>query len=210
MEPIDPERRSHLDDLVRRGTAAPVRDFRPLWQEYYPRIRAFLARRIPSPQEADDLAQETFLRIFRASRPFSRSEEFEAWLFEIAWNVLRNDHRYRSAAKRQGQDEPLDLLDRIPRMVAAIARQGSPGLDDPLGQCLDREGLELVAKELLAMPDKMRRCAQLRFFHDLSYHEIAGVVGITVEAVKGHLYQAKLRLRERLGDYFSGPPEDEP
>lgn len=207
----DSERRAALDELVRLATTGEPRDeaFRRLFREYYPRVRAFFAKRTGSPTEIEDLAQETFLRAHRGRVPFTRSAAFEAWLFEIAGNVWHNAWRDRHAAKRTGQEAPLELLDSVPAALASLARPGGPAPRDPLLACLDRERLALVAEALKSLPEKMRLCAILRHHHDLRYREIADVTGIGIGTVKAHLYQAHKKLKDLLGAYFDVPEEDD-
>jgi RNA polymerase sigma-70 factor, ECF subfamily len=205
----DPLRRAALDELVRLATTGEQREeaFRRLFREYFPRVRAFFSKRTGSPTEIEDLAQETFLRAHRGLVPFTRSAAFEAWLFEIAGNVWNNACRDRHAAKRTGQEAPLELLDSVSTAVASPP--GGPAPRDPLRSYLDREQLALIDKALGSLPAKMRLCTVLRYHQDLKYREIADVTGIGIGTVKAHLYQAHKKLKDLLGAYFDVPEEDD-
>jgi RNA polymerase sigma-70 factor (ECF subfamily) len=206
----DAARRALLDELVRLATGEQRDEWFPnLFREYYPRVLGFLRSRTASTSEAEDLTQETFLRAHRKLVPFFEVDPFEAWLFEIAHNLARNSWRDRHAAKRSGQEEPLELLDRVPVALALLARPGGPVPRDPLLSCLDQERLALLSRELNSLPGQMKRCAVLRFHHELKYREISELTGIAVDTVKAHLYQARKRLQAALGPYFDVPEEED-
>ena len=81
------------------------------------------------------------------------------------------------------------------------ARIADPGAD-PLAVTLEKEKLEKLHEALQHLPAQMRRCAQLRIAHELSYVEIAALMGISINTVKAHLHQAQKSLRAQLSSYF--------
>jgi RNA polymerase sigma-70 factor (ECF subfamily) len=192
-----------LDAIARLGVE-PLSDelFQHVVDAYYPRVRRFFAKRELEREECADLTQETFIRVFKGKGVFRSKAQFEAWLFRIAANVCRNAHRSRIAAKRCGPEDSLDeLLDQYPSVLARLAEHGTTATRNPLVTYLDQERLAIVAKALHQLPDQMRRCTILRIHHELKYREIAEVMGISIETVKAHLYQARNRLREFLAPY---------
>lgn len=210
----DPSSPRALDDVVRLGTGEG-RDlhFRALCDTYTPSLRRFFfSRHGRSAAEVEDLTQEVWIRVYRDGRAFLSSLEFSRWLMTIAANVYRNYVRDRTAAKRAAQEVPIDRLEEgaVPAVGVATA-PGSPGAtEDPLGAVLDHEGRALLARAIGELPDKMRRCALLRYPGGFAYDEIATLLGISIETVKAHLYQARRKLKARLSPYFDTAPEEDP
>ncbi len=176
--------------------------FEKIFKGYYPRICRFFAGRFSSPQECEELTQDVFLRVYKGRGTFDSQAEFEGWLIKIAGNVYRNALRRREAGKRRGQEHPLELLEEL-----ALLRE--PDTDNPLAATLDREKLRLLAQAMSSLPHRMRRCAILRFYHDYTYKEISVVLGVSIETVKAHLYQARHRLKEALAPHFGGLDDDD-
>lgn len=166
-------------------------NFRRLFELYYPMVSRFFAKRGFCPDECLDLTQETFLGIFEGIGSFRREAPFETWLFRIAANTYRKRLRQQSASKRAGQEVPLDSGTELVQ-----ATRG------PNGDALDKERSRLLREAIEALPDQMRRCLILRCYRELKYREIGEVLQLSTETVKAHLFQARQRLRESLGDYF--------
>jgi RNA polymerase sigma-70 factor (ECF subfamily) len=185
-------------------------NFRVLFLAYHRRVRGFFARRTTDPSAIDDLTQETFLRLYQGGGKMEGIADFTAWLFQIAANVHRNRGRSLRAAKRSGQEEPLEVLEQMasPRLHPAASLPRGP--EAPLEAVLDRERRTALARALVDLPPQMRRCAVLRFSAGLRYHEIAERLGISLDGVKAHLYQARKRLRIVLAEHFDEPVEDDP
>jgi RNA polymerase sigma-70 factor, ECF subfamily len=200
---------SSLDETVRLGTGERERHFRPLFDEYSPRVRRFFARHADSASEAEDLTQEVFLRVYRNGRSFMTSAEFEPWLFTVAANLARNAARYRRAEKRGSGETLLAGLD----LTAGAGQKAVEQLSaeaDPLTRTLDAEHRRLVGQALHELPDQMRRCAALRYQQDFRYQEIATLLSLSIDTVKSHLHSARRRLKTRLSPYFDNAPEEDP
>lgn len=197
-----------LDDIQAVGRGEAGQDaWRRIHDAYYGRLRRLFARRGAAPEERRDLTQETFFRVFQGRGTFSCLQQFEAWLFHIAANVGRNALRSAKAAKRDAPEESLaEWIDER----GFAPRSAEPGpLERPLDSLLAKERVMLLARELQGLPPRMRQCALLRFFQDLSYDEIARQLRISVGAVKAHLHQARHRLNERLDSHLQ-PVDDDP
>lgn len=179
-------------------SSEPVETFRKIFFRYYDSLVGFFQNRGFSAEESADLAQETFLKVFRGLRGFRDKSSYRTWLFQIAANVYRNELRSRKQLKRQGIETANDL----------ILQQGqSPDMaqisEDPLASTLDRERADVLAEALDQLPGQMRRCVLLRLHQGLKYREIAAVLNISISTVKAHLFQARHRLRKDLAGYFA-------
>jgi RNA polymerase sigma-70 factor (ECF subfamily) len=134
----------------------------------------FVLRR-SGPADADDLFQETWIRVARGRRSFDPSRRFSTWLFQIANNLCRDRFRRRAvAARRRG----------------ALALGPAPTPVDPA------LGIDL-ARRLAALPDRLREVLVLRYYRDLGEREIAECLGIPPGTVKSRLHAAVRALREQ-------------
>ena len=171
---------------------------RLVFERYYPWVRRFFRRFGYSPQDCEDLAQEALSQVFRQIGSFRSDGSFKSWLFAVASNLHRNQHRNRHREKRSGQEVSID----------ATTESGAPLYEPVAGEAppdraaYERERREALAKAMKGMPPQMGKALALRVDQDLKYREIAVVLQISVETVKAHLFSARQRLREELGDDY--------
>jgi RNA polymerase sigma-70 factor (ECF subfamily) len=205
------------DDRTPGGKVAPEEErFRILYLHYYRRVVHYLTRLGCSLEDSRDLAQEAFIRAFRAIGSFRSDASSAAWLFQIAKNVYFNELRYQRALKRSAVESPLDAF--LTAESLPTQSESDPGLDEgnrarfpdlppvaraSLEDVLAQERIRLLSDALLELPPQMRRCVTLRFGQDLKYREIAEVMRLSVDTVKSHLFQARQRLRQELGEHFT-------
>ncbi len=190
-------------------------DFEQVFERYYPRVSRFFCRRGFSADESQDLAQKTFLKVYRSWERHrrglhtvdSRAEQWEhyrrdrspqeqetSWIFTIALNVYRNEIRHSSAQKRDAPEKPLEQLRETG--WEPTAPDGDPEI-----AYLDKQRVRLLAKTLDELPPGMRRCFELRFAHGLKYREIADVLKISIQSVRSQLHQARRRLENLLSEH---------
>lgn len=195
----DPDVRLML--RVRDGDAEA---FAELVERYQHRLVGILAHLVGRPDDAEDLAQEVFLRVFRARHEYHPQAKFSTWLFTIANNVALNSLRQRQ---------------RKPTVQLASGPTSSGGFDlSPEHQIADQTGgaapeqrlrhheLAVKVQEALAqLNDRQRMAVILNKFEDMSYEEIGRVMGLSVMAVKSLLSRARCQLRELLKDYVQSP-----
>ena len=176
-------------------------NFRWLFDRHHAQILRFFRRKGFETETCRDLTQDTFVSVYKGLRDLRQEEQFESWLFAIAHNVWCSLIESRTAQKRSATVLSLEgegeSDDRLP-IAARLADQRA----DPLTVALEREKVEKLREALVHLPQQMRHCAQLRVVHDLSYVEIAAVMGISVNTVKAHLHQAQKALRTQLSSYF--------
>ncbi|HEV7669773.1 MAG TPA: sigma-70 family RNA polymerase sigma factor [Thermoanaerobaculia bacterium] len=163
-----------------------------LFLNHWHSIRVFFIVRRFSTEEAEDLAQETFARVWRGIRQLEDEEAKEGWLYQIAKNIYKNHLRHRDAGKRKGRELPLD------------DREGSffdlpdPEID-PLADLLEGERAHWLRAAIESLPKKMSRVVLL-YLDGQSYGEIAALLLVSEETVRAHLFQARRRLRDILID----------
>jgi RNA polymerase sigma-70 factor (ECF subfamily) len=139
-----------------------------------------------------------FISVYTHLKELRQDTKFENWICRIAMNVYRNEKERRAARKRAATvvsltgdfDDPEDL--RLPPSPTA----------NPEVEILEKEKLDQVRQALQELPPQMRSCLLLRVDDELSYREIAAVMGISINTVSAHLHQARKLMEEKLGRYF--------
>ncbi len=184
-----------LADLIRRAKKKDPSAFDALVDRFSPRLFGFLFRLIGSGGDAEDLVQEVYLRVVRMIDRYEHDGRFEAWLFRIATNLVRD--RARRAARAP---DPLDLerLDRadVRRSAAHPARTGAVlSADDPLETAEDVDRLR-AALDSLPLPE--REVLLLRHFSDLSFREIAELMETPLGTALARAHRGLARLRALL------------
>ncbi len=192
---------AHRVSALRRELEKDEKDenFRWIFLRYYRPVCAFLARQGVAADRCDDLTQEVFLRVYRSIGTFRGDSRFETWLFRIAWNLWSKTRR--GAAERE---VPLDDVVAANAPLPAATVAGSE--EGPLAAAIVGEQRALLHQEVDKLPARMRQCLLLRLDQGLEFHEIATVMRISINAVKAHLGQAKVQLKNRLGERAGGQP----
>lgn len=175
-------------ERLRRGERVEE-SARILHRRYYRPLRAYFLRKVASPEDALDLTQETFLRVYRGVESFRGGSSFNTWLFRIASNTHSKwrEHRSRRAAQPA-----------FPEPSRPVAAEPAAGGDDPLDHVLRRERHRQLADAIGELPDQQRRCMVLRLHHQRSYRQIAVLLGLSIETVKAHLFQGRKGLQQRI------------
>ncbi|HXU46717.1 MAG TPA: RNA polymerase sigma factor [Thermoanaerobaculia bacterium] len=166
-------------------------DFTTLFEDLYlthlRTLRVFFRIRGFSPAEAEDLAQETFVRAWKGIQQLEDPEAKEGWLYEIAKNIYKNRLRHGSARKREGRELSIDDTE-------ASAFDLPDPVADPLGQALDGERSVRLRGALEGLSPQMRRSVLL-YLEGHSYRDIGALMRVSEETVRAHLFQARRRLR---------------
>jgi RNA polymerase sigma-70 factor (ECF subfamily) len=179
-------------------------NFQLLWERYYGQIYRFFQRKGFLPEDCKDLAQDVFTSVYKGVKNFRQESRFETWLFKIAMNAYKTEIERRRAKKRDAIEVMLeDEHDVDSDDQRLVTTQLVDSQATPVEVLLDKEKLEKFRVALQELPDQMRFCVQLRTARDLSYQEIASIMGISINTVKAHLHQAQKVLKEKLNPYFN-------
>ncbi|MGE5672931.1 MAG: RNA polymerase sigma factor [Mycobacterium leprae] len=154
----------------------------PLVAEHQAALFAFLYRMCGDADLAEELMQETFVRALQAAATYTPRAKIRTWLFHIAANLVRDRWRRRA---RQGEHLPLDALPL-------------PAPDSTEERALDRVTYLAVREALLQLPLEQRAALLLRYYHDLSYEEIATALSIPIGTVRSRIHNGLARLEHRL------------
>lgn len=172
--------------------------FEALVERYQHRLLGVMIHLVGRPEEAEDLTQEVFLRIYRARKGYRPRARFSTWLFTIANNLALNHLRGkgRNPTVTMG-GEDTSSQPSIPADARALAREGTPS-----AQLRKVELSEVVRDALDVLGEDQKVAVLLNKFEDMSYSEIAQVMGRSEAAVKSLLARARNHLRDQLEPYL--------
>ncbi|MDY3553723.1 sigma-70 family RNA polymerase sigma factor [Gemmata sp. JC717] len=172
--------------------------FAELVERFQHRLVAVMHHLVGSAEEAEDLAQEVFLRVYRTRKRYTPRAKFSTWLFTIANNLALNALRNR----KRRPVMPLEVQDSGPvgtRPAGAFV----PTRDEPPNHNLQQQELAGVIRDALeGLNERQRMAIVLNKFEDMNYADIADVMGLTTKAVKSLLSRARGKLREALQGYI--------
>jgi len=182
-----------LDELVERAQAGDVRAFEALVDAQLPRIRRYARAFAAAEHEADDLAQEALVRVYRSLRSFRWQSAFSTWLFAVVRSAFLDAAKGR-AGTRRALEEP--LRDHHGE------REGGPRPDEALAAEQERRRVWAALREV---PDEYRSAVVLFDIEGLSYDEVAAIEAVAVGTVKSRLHRGRAHLRRLLGEAEATP-----
>lgn len=178
-----------LVSRVKRGDRAA---FNLLFGRYQHRICSLVARHIRDPEEAEDVAQEAFIKAFRALPKFRGESAFYTWLYRIAINTAHN-HQMAKSRRPPGVDiaaEDAQFMDGADRLLET---------ESPDAVACRDELAEAIEQAVAALPDDLRSALALREFEGLSYEQIAAIMECPVGTVRSRIFRARQAVDRRIG-----------
>ena len=176
--------------------AGDEQSFGLLLQRYRTPLVNFLYRMVRSREQAEDLAQEVFIRVYRAREEYVPSAKFTTWLFRIATNLALNslrDHRHEklqismdapvTADAEDGDEKPFEVADKHPTIEQEL---------------LEEDRRKMIRHAIEKLPEKQRAAVLLHKYQELDYSEIAKILGCSESALKSLLFRAYEALRVEL------------
>lgn len=199
---MDPTATSQPDDdgaqdfaLMKRIACGDEFAFRALLERHQDSVVGTVAKMLGNPNDAEDIAQQVFLRVWQHAKSYRPDAKFTTYLFTITRNLVFNETRRRSRKKE------IPLYSDDPS-----GSRHEPG-DDPHRQpdasMLEAELHIAVDQAIASLPETQRLAVVLRRYENLSYEEIAEVLELSVSAVKSQLFRARNSLREALAGYLN-------
>ena len=168
--------------------------FRELIERHQTAVIGTVAKMLGSNNQAEDLAQQVFLRLWKSRERYKPAAKFTTFLYTITRNLVFNESRRKSRRKESSLDaQKEDFALEIP--ANPNQQPDNEQLMTELGEAIDQAIAEL--------PEKQRMAVILRRYQNLPYEEIATVLDLTVSAVKSQLFRARTTLRESLASYMN-------
>jgi RNA polymerase sigma-70 factor (ECF subfamily) len=185
--------------MLRVRDADDAQAFSELVDHYQHRLVGILHHMLGTADEAEDLAQEVFLRVYRTRKRYHPQAKFSTWLFTIAnnlaLNALRSRQRKPTVPLPAQESGPLG-----PRPAEQLVADGAPSAGHRLAQ---QELAEVIRQALTGLNERQRMAVVLNKYEDMNYAEIAQVMRLTTKAVKSLLSRARCRLRDALTAYLA-------
>jgi len=176
-------------DLVTRTCQGDSEAFRLIFERYSRPVISFIFDMVNDRALAEELAQETFVRAYRAMRTMRAETKLSTWLFGIARNVARESLRARARTGNHvdlSDKSVVDLSDNTPAPVEGL---------------LNKELNAIIRRSLEALDEDKRLVFTLKVFHQCSYEEIAGITGFSLAKLKTDLHRARAEMRKRISPY---------
>jgi len=178
------------DELVARSIAGDDEAYRILVERYSDFVYTIALRVVRSEEEAEDVAQEAFVRAHRALPRFRGDSKFSSWLYRIAVN------RALTHLKRRRSRPSTVEMSSSPGVEAEIAAHRSGG--SPADELLKDEFRARVRAAVAKLPPRYRAAVTLFYLEERSYKEVAEALGVPMGTLKTHLHRARAILRDEL------------
>ena len=179
------------EELVARSMGGDLDSFNQLVLRWERPIYALAYRVIGREEDARDVAQETFLRAFRALSGFKGQAKFSSWLYRITLNLCRDWIRKEKRTPVSQAPEGIDIIE--------LAGEATPA--ESIEQLVGRKELgRAVSRAMAMLPEEQRTAIILKEYHGLTFQEIADMLDCPLSTVKTRLYQGLSVVRKQLED----------
>lgn len=188
-------------ELVKRVQKGDLAAFDMLFSRYQVKILNLISRYVRDSEEVQDVAQEAFIKAYRALPRFRGDSAFYTWLYRIAINTAKN---HLVARSRRPPSTDVDVEDADYRDDADMLRES----EDP-ESALKRDQLKSVIDDAIAsLPDDLRSALTLREFDGLSYEQIAQILDCPVGTVRSRIFRAREFVEQRMRPLLSNTHEE--
>jgi RNA polymerase sigma-70 factor (ECF subfamily) len=171
--------------------------FGELVRQYGDGILGYLTRMSRNRHEAEDLFQETFKRVHEKAHTF-RGSHFKSWLFKIATNVAIDGMRRRKNMRVVSLNQKLDCSDQESEELSTVTLADDS--NEPSQEAVKAEQVQQVREAIMSLPSRQRATLVLAYYQQLSYPEVAKVLGCSLGTVKTQMYRALKTLGQKLPD----------
>lgn len=183
-------------ELMRLTAGGDMVAFKKLVERHQRAVVNLGYRFLGSREEAEDVAQEVFLRVYNSAKKYKPEALFTTWLFRIATNACLNQLRGRKRFRVVSLEAPSEGSQKEPVLNLQASDTTQPDIH------LQQKELKSAIMEAVgSLPPNQRMAVILKRFEGLSYQEIAEVLKVSVSAVESLLFRAKQTLKQRLAQY---------
>lgn len=183
--------------LVKRVQKGDNKAFDLLVLKYQYKVQAVISRFVKDQSEVLDVAQEAFIKAYRAIGNFRGDSQFYTWLYRIAVNTAKN-HLVTKTRRPPGSD--IDISDAEHYSGGEYLQEN----DTPEGEMYRSELEEVVHKALADLPEDLRTAISLRELEGMSYEEISGIMDCPVGTVRSRIFRAREAINGKIGPLIAG------
>lgn len=182
--------------FIQRLLARDERAFNELVELYGDRVFRLMLRMLGRADEAEDMAQEVFVQVFKAIDQFRGDSKLGTWIYRVAVNLSKNRSKYLSRRRSEAQDEFEAIAERAPLGEARGVTASELAPPDQIVQGYQVEAI--VRRCMLELEPEFREVLVLRDVEDLTYEEIAEITALAEGTVKSRLHRARAMLKEKV------------
>ena len=193
----DADKSASDDELLERCRTGDETAFNALVRRHQQRAFNVAFQLLRNPEDAAEVAQDAFVRIYRSVKEFRGECEFTTWLHQIVVNLAHNKHRWW---KRRGRQSSVSLDSAWEMDGGGAPMQMAASGDAPDVEAVKSEFVKRLYGKLEELPRKFREVLVLRNVEGLSYEQIASVLGCSIGTVKSRIARARESLRESMQD----------
>jgi RNA polymerase sigma-70 factor, ECF subfamily len=184
-----------LTRWIKKAKKGDINSYQEIYGIFVRKVLNYIYRMVHSPEEAEDLTQETFVAVYQKLDALKDDNKFEPWLFRIARNLVYQ--RYRAKAS---SSVSIDIVDDSGRLVIQpVDERKNP---DEAFQTVELE--KIVSGAIADLPEKYREVFVLSAIQHLSYQQIADIVDRSLSSIKTDIHRARLEVRQKVKDYLKG------
>jgi RNA polymerase sigma-70 factor (ECF subfamily) len=183
--------------LIRLAQQGDERAFEDLVRQYDQNVLRLALNLLRSPEDANDIYQETFLRVYKNLQTFRFDCSFSTWLYRIATNLCLDALRKRRV--RREEDTVVETSDGVLDRMDTIEEARAEG--NPQRQLLNQQLRQRIEDVLKELTPRERTVFELRHYEGLRLRAIGDVLGTSEEAAKNCLFRATQKMRAALGDF---------
>ena len=183
--------------LMLRVKRGDVRAFEELVEKYKQPVTNVISRSLRDPSEAEDLAQNVFVQVFKSAHRYQATAKFSTWLFTIARNLCLNEIRRRSRHPADSLDDSQSDSENHPARQFEDIKTFSP-----TDHVLQNELEQKIKEALSQLPENQRTAILLCREEELSYEDISEVLGCSLSATKSLIHRGRETLKEKLKPYL--------
>jgi RNA polymerase sigma-70 factor (ECF subfamily) len=185
------------EDLMVRYQRGEARAFEVLLTRHRKAVYNFILRFVGDRETAEDLLQESFVRVIRGAASYKRQAKFTTWLYTIARNLCVDQTRRRKHRKHASLDAPLGSTDESGTLLDVIA--SNEIASDR--QSVNRQMSQTMQRAIEALTEEQREVFLMREMLDMPFKQIAEVIGVSENTVKSRMRYALEKLRLELDEY---------
>ncbi len=192
QQPKDPALQKYENDLIERCKRGEMSAFDELVSHYEKRVFNFAYRIAGNYDDANDVAQEAFVRVFNSIHTFRGDANFTTWIYRIVTNVYLDERKKSKSHRQTSLDEYIELDEN------SVSRQIEDDTPHPDEVVEEKERDSALQKAINELPDYQRIIVTLYHLKHVSYEEIAEMLNLPIGTVKSRLNRSRLALKEKL------------